>query len=96
PYNYLQVSGGTHIRPTAPSVKGIYLGHASTTSYGIEMTAPDDTTTDFSTLGTNYKGRIQYNNTDNTFFHQIFCIGLYGYNRFCNRVQSYNDGKYNS
>ncbi|MFM7983323.1 MAG: hypothetical protein ACKPKO_28775, partial [Candidatus Fonsibacter sp.] len=45
---------------------GIYLGQASTTSYGIEMTAPDDTTIDFSTPGTNYKGRIQYNNTDNT------------------------------
>ncbi|MFM7985501.1 MAG: hypothetical protein ACKPKO_39920, partial [Candidatus Fonsibacter sp.] len=30
-YNYLQVSGGTYIRPTAPSVKGIYLGQASTT-----------------------------------------------------------------
>ena len=62
----LKVSGGTYIRPTAPSVTGIYLGQASTTSYGIEMVAPDDTTIDLSTLGTNYKGRIQYNNTDNT------------------------------
>ncbi|MFM7987774.1 MAG: hypothetical protein ACKPKO_51525, partial [Candidatus Fonsibacter sp.] len=61
-YNYLQVSGGTNIIPAAPSIKGIYLGQASTTSYGIEMTAPDDTTIDFSTPGTNYKGRIQYNN----------------------------------
>ncbi|MFM7982343.1 MAG: hypothetical protein ACKPKO_23790 [Candidatus Fonsibacter sp.] len=33
-YNYLQ---GTYIRPTAPSVKGIYLGQSSTTSYGIEL-----------------------------------------------------------
>ncbi|MFM7990452.1 MAG: hypothetical protein ACKPKO_65155, partial [Candidatus Fonsibacter sp.] len=54
-------------RPTAPTAKGIYLGQASTTSYGIEITAPDDTTIDFSTPGINYKGRIQYNNTDNTF-----------------------------
>ncbi|MFM7977735.1 MAG: hypothetical protein ACKPKO_00325, partial [Candidatus Fonsibacter sp.] len=46
-YNYLQVSSGTYIRPTTPSVKGIYLGQASTTSYGIEMVAPDDTTIDF-------------------------------------------------
>ncbi|MFM7980005.1 MAG: hypothetical protein ACKPKO_11885, partial [Candidatus Fonsibacter sp.] len=58
-------SGCTYIRPTAPSVKGIYLGQASTTSYGIEMTAPDDTTIDFSTPGTNYKGRIQYHNSTN-------------------------------
>ncbi|MFM7977828.1 MAG: hypothetical protein ACKPKO_00805, partial [Candidatus Fonsibacter sp.] len=36
-YNYLQVSGGTYIRPTAPTAKGIYLGQASTTSYGIEI-----------------------------------------------------------
>ncbi|MFM7982468.1 MAG: hypothetical protein ACKPKO_24415 [Candidatus Fonsibacter sp.] len=43
-YIYLQVSGRTYIRPTEPSVKGIYLGQASTTSYGIEITAPDDTT----------------------------------------------------
>ncbi|MFM7983081.1 MAG: hypothetical protein ACKPKO_27540, partial [Candidatus Fonsibacter sp.] len=39
-YNYLQVSGGAYIRPAAPSVKGIYLGQASTTSYGIEIAAP--------------------------------------------------------
>ncbi|MFM7985082.1 MAG: hypothetical protein ACKPKO_37770, partial [Candidatus Fonsibacter sp.] len=64
-YNYLQVSGGTYIRPTAPSVKGIYLGQASTTSYGNEITAPDDTTIDCSTPGINYKGRIQYNNSTN-------------------------------
>ncbi len=30
------------------------------------MTASGDTTIDFSTPGINYKGRIQYNNTDNT------------------------------
>ncbi|MFM7983865.1 MAG: hypothetical protein ACKPKO_31525, partial [Candidatus Fonsibacter sp.] len=65
-YNYLQVSGGTYIRPTAPTAKCIYLGQASTTSYGIAITAPADTTIDFSSLGTSYKGRIQYNNTDNT------------------------------
>ncbi|MFM7987118.1 MAG: hypothetical protein ACKPKO_48185, partial [Candidatus Fonsibacter sp.] len=64
-YNYFQVSGGTYIRPTIPFVKGIYLGQASTTSYGIEMAAPDDTTIVFSTPGTNYKGRIQYNNSTN-------------------------------
>ncbi len=64
-YNYLQVSGGTYIRPTAPSVQGIYLGQASTTSSGIEMTATGDTTIDFSTPGINYKGRIQYNNITN-------------------------------
>ncbi|MFM7979965.1 MAG: hypothetical protein ACKPKO_11685 [Candidatus Fonsibacter sp.] len=48
-YNYLHVSGGAYIIPTAPSIKCIYLGQASTTSYGIEMTAPDDTTIDFNT-----------------------------------------------
>ncbi|MFM7986807.1 MAG: hypothetical protein ACKPKO_46585, partial [Candidatus Fonsibacter sp.] len=45
-----------------------YLGQARTTSSGIEMTATGDTPIDFSTPGTNYKGRTQYNNTDNTFF----------------------------
>ncbi|MFM7981544.1 MAG: hypothetical protein ACKPKO_19720 [Candidatus Fonsibacter sp.] len=30
------------------------------------MTASGETTIDFSTPGINYKGRIQYNNTDNT------------------------------
>ncbi|MFM7982296.1 MAG: hypothetical protein ACKPKO_23550, partial [Candidatus Fonsibacter sp.] len=64
-YNYFQVSGGTYIRPTAPTTKGIYLGQTSTTSYGIEITAPDDTTIDFSTPGIHYKGRIQYNKTTN-------------------------------
>ncbi|MFM7990249.1 MAG: hypothetical protein ACKPKO_64130, partial [Candidatus Fonsibacter sp.] len=45
-YNYLQVYGGTYIIPTAPSTKCIYLGQSSTTSYGSEMTALDDTTID--------------------------------------------------
>ncbi|MFM7989836.1 MAG: hypothetical protein ACKPKO_62030, partial [Candidatus Fonsibacter sp.] len=45
--------------------QGIYLGQASTTSSGIEMTASGDTTIDFSTPGINYKGRIQYNNSTN-------------------------------
>ncbi|MFM7981082.1 MAG: hypothetical protein ACKPKO_17365, partial [Candidatus Fonsibacter sp.] len=55
----------TYIRPTAPAAKGIYLGQASTTSYGIEITAPNDTTIDLSTTGINYKGRIQYNKSTN-------------------------------
>ncbi|MFM7987975.1 MAG: hypothetical protein ACKPKO_52545, partial [Candidatus Fonsibacter sp.] len=38
-----------------------------TTSSGIEMVASGETTIDFSTLGINYKGRIQYNNTTNAF-----------------------------
>ncbi|MFM7984869.1 MAG: hypothetical protein ACKPKO_36670 [Candidatus Fonsibacter sp.] len=58
---FLQVSGGTYIRPMAPSVKGIYSGQASTTSYGIEMTAPDDTTIDFQHLELITKG--EYNTT---------------------------------
>ncbi|MFM7990212.1 MAG: hypothetical protein ACKPKO_63945 [Candidatus Fonsibacter sp.] len=65
-FTYLQASGSSYLRPTAPSVRCIYLGQASTTSSGIEMTATSDTTIDFSTPGTNYKGRIQYNNTDIT------------------------------
>ncbi|MFM7986808.1 MAG: hypothetical protein ACKPKO_46590, partial [Candidatus Fonsibacter sp.] len=48
------------------TAQGIYLGQASTTSSGIEMTASGDTTIDFSTPGINYKGRIQYNNSTNT------------------------------
>ncbi|MFM7983496.1 MAG: hypothetical protein ACKPKO_29640, partial [Candidatus Fonsibacter sp.] len=61
----LQASGSSYLRPTAPSVQGIYLGQASTTSSGIEMTASGDTTIDFSTLGINYKGQIQYKNSTN-------------------------------
>ena len=46
-YNYVQVSGGTYIRPTAPNNQGVYIGQASSTSSGIEMTATGDTTIDF-------------------------------------------------
>ncbi|MFM7987611.1 MAG: hypothetical protein ACKPKO_50680 [Candidatus Fonsibacter sp.] len=53
------------MRPTTPTVQGIYRGQASTTSSGIEIVASGETTIDFSTPGTNYKGRIQYNNTTN-------------------------------
>ncbi|MFM7985999.1 MAG: hypothetical protein ACKPKO_42465 [Candidatus Fonsibacter sp.] len=42
------------------------MGQASTTSSGIEMVASGETTTDFSTPGINYKGRIQYNNATNS------------------------------
>ena len=65
-FTYLQASGSSYLRPTAPTAQGIYLGQASTTSSGIEMTASGDTTIDFSTPGINYKGRIQYNNSTNT------------------------------
>ncbi|MFM7987495.1 MAG: hypothetical protein ACKPKO_50100, partial [Candidatus Fonsibacter sp.] len=41
------------------------MGQASTTFSGIEMAASGETTIDFSTLGINYKGRIQYNNSTN-------------------------------
>ena len=52
------------MRPT-PLAPGIYLGQASTTSSGIEVVASGETTIDVSTLGTNYNGRIQYDNTTN-------------------------------
>ena len=65
-YNNVQVSGGTYIRPTAPNNQGVYIGQASSTSSGIEMTATGETTIDFSSPGTNYKGRIQYDNTSNS------------------------------
>ncbi|MFM7988445.1 MAG: hypothetical protein ACKPKO_54945, partial [Candidatus Fonsibacter sp.] len=58
-FMYLQASGSSYMRPTTPTVQGIYLGQASTTSSGIEMTASGETTIDFSTPGINYKGRIQ-------------------------------------
>ena len=61
----LQASGSSYLRPITPPVQGIYLGQASTTSSGIEMTATGDTTIDFSTPAINYKGRIQYNNSTN-------------------------------
>ena len=48
-----------------PPSQGIYLGQASTTSSGIEMAASGETTIVSSTPGTNYKGRIQFNNTTN-------------------------------
>ncbi|MFM7989098.1 MAG: hypothetical protein ACKPKO_58270, partial [Candidatus Fonsibacter sp.] len=64
-FTYLQASGSSYLRPTAPTAQGIYLGQASTTSSGIEMTASGETTIDFSTPGINYKGRIQYNNSTN-------------------------------
>ncbi|MFM7987754.1 MAG: hypothetical protein ACKPKO_51425, partial [Candidatus Fonsibacter sp.] len=64
-FTYLQVFGSSYLRPITPPVQGIYLGQASTTSSGIEMAASGETTIDFSTPGTNYKGRIQYNSTTN-------------------------------
>ncbi|MFM7990264.1 MAG: hypothetical protein ACKPKO_64210, partial [Candidatus Fonsibacter sp.] len=45
-FTYLQASGSSYLRPTAPTALGIYLGQASTTSSGIEMTASGDTTID--------------------------------------------------
>ncbi|MFM7982693.1 MAG: hypothetical protein ACKPKO_25560, partial [Candidatus Fonsibacter sp.] len=63
-FTYLQAS---YLRPTTPLSQGIYLGQASTAPSGIEMVASGETTIDFSTLGTNYKGRIQYNSTTNAF-----------------------------
>ncbi|MFM7851351.1 MAG: hypothetical protein ACKO96_05380, partial [Flammeovirgaceae bacterium] len=64
-YNYLQVSGGTYIRPTAPTAKGIYvklvLHHMV-----LKLLHRTIQLLIFQTHGINYKGRIQYNNTDNT------------------------------
>ncbi|MFM7982416.1 MAG: hypothetical protein ACKPKO_24155 [Candidatus Fonsibacter sp.] len=38
------------------------------------MVASGETTIDFSTPGTNYKGRIQNNTTSSlSLFHQLFC-----------------------
>ena len=54
-YNYLQVSGGTYLRPTIPGVQGIYLGNSSSTSSGIEMAASGDTNIDFTSPGSDYK-----------------------------------------
>ncbi|MFM7983269.1 MAG: hypothetical protein ACKPKO_28505, partial [Candidatus Fonsibacter sp.] len=74
-------------RPTTPPSQGNDLGQASTTLWGVEMVASGETTIDFSTLGTNYKGRIQYNNTTNAlsfFLHQLFCYILIGSNRLDN------------
>jgi hypothetical protein len=49
-YNYLQASGGTYLRPTTASNRGIYIGQASSTSSGILMAASGDTTIDFQLL----------------------------------------------
>ena len=40
----MQATGGTYCRPTAPTTQGVYIGQASSTSSGIEMTALDETT----------------------------------------------------
>ncbi|MFM7853475.1 MAG: hypothetical protein ACKO96_16530, partial [Flammeovirgaceae bacterium] len=72
------------LRQTTPLVLGMYLGQVSTPSPGIENVASGEIAIDFSTVGTNYKGRIRYNNTTNTlscFFHQLFCYGLIGSDR---------------
>ncbi|MFM7985070.1 MAG: hypothetical protein ACKPKO_37695, partial [Candidatus Fonsibacter sp.] len=53
---YLQASGSSYMRPITPLVQGLNLGQASTTSSGIEMVASGETTIDFTTIGTNYKG----------------------------------------
>jgi hypothetical protein len=63
---YMSASGTTFLRPTAPNNQGVYIGQASSTSSGIEMTATGDTTIDFSSPGTDYKGRVQYDNTSNS------------------------------
>ena len=66
-FNYMQVSGGTGLRTEAPVTAGVFIGKSSSSSYGIEMAASGDTSVDFTTPGTNtdYKGRIQYDNTLN-------------------------------
>ena len=64
---YMSASGTTYLRPTAPNNQGVYIGQASSTSSGIEMTATGETTIDFSSPGTNYKGRIQYDNSTESF-----------------------------
>ena len=85
-FTYLQASRSSYMRPTTPLSQGIYLGQASTTLTGIEMAASGETTIDDSTLGTNYKGRIQYNNTTNCIqlVHQLFCYSFIGSNRLDN------------
>ena len=65
---FIQLSAGvrgTYLIPTTQYNQGVYIGQASSTSSGIEMAASSETTIDFTTLGTNYKGRIQYDNTTN-------------------------------
>ena len=64
---YMQASGGTYLIPTTPSNQGVYIGQASSTSSGIEMAASGETTIDSTVLGSNYKGRNQYDNTTNSF-----------------------------
>ena len=64
---YMSASGTTFLRPIAPNNQGVYIGQASSTSSGIEMTATGETTIDFSSPGTDYRGRIQYDNATNSF-----------------------------
>ena len=45
----------------------MYIGQASSTSSGIEVTATGETTIDFSSPATNYRGRVQYDNATNSF-----------------------------
>jgi len=63
-YNYLQVSGGTSLRPTIPIVQCIYKCNSSTTLSGIEMAASSDTNIDLTSPGSDYKGRIKYDNAN--------------------------------
>jgi len=63
-YNYLQVSGGTSLRPTIPGVQGIFIGNSSSTSSGIEIAASGDTHIDFTSPMSDYKGRIKYDNAN--------------------------------
>ena len=65
-FNYMQVSGGTWPIAQTPPAPGVYVGQASTPSWGIEMAASGDTTIDITTPGDNYTKRIQYDNRLNT------------------------------
>jgi len=61
--------GATGIKPSSPSVKGVYLGTDVGNAVGIEMTGADSNSLeyiDFSYSGSDFRGRILYSNNGDT------------------------------
>ena len=54
-------------KPTEPSVAGVYVGLDNATAGGMEICCSSSPYVDFTTINNEFKGRLIYGHTDNSF-----------------------------
>ena len=62
---------GSGTKPTKPSAAGVYLGLDSSAAGGMEICCSTSRYIDFTTIGTDFKGRLIYAHVDHSFNWQV-------------------------